>query len=491
MPIGSDDFIKFWLNKHLDDYRSEADQLRAVDNPQHKWLFLYYCFARKPAYVLRHIMPKNCDEFCEQFDLLLRSVFESILKREISQDQWHQVTIPIREGGFGLPKTKDVSRAAFAANALETKAFILRSMPPIARTILNPHDGDELPRFTRAAIDILANVKQVFLDNEQENEDVEAYWNDRYDHHASKLTLQYFFTNVFSKNAIEGVRDGLADNPNKTSLARFISVAKKHTGDFLLACPKTKGLTFKPLDFITSMKLRLGCDLSNMPHRCSCTRRPLLEDKRGTHLLHCPKGGNLIKKHNAIQHDVMALATSAGVQASCCNKDVAILNEAGDTRRGDLLLPQCGKDERNLILDFSITHPACPTYCTATVNNPNSAIQRVNDTKNNKYKERAEANDIEFMPMALECYGALSPEFVKVLKFLCEKRANLTNSNKTTILQYWYKRISCTLQKRNCRSIANRILDITQNNAHLNDECFDHLIDHEHDNIDSAFTIKV
>ena len=86
-----------------------------------------------------------------------------------------------------------------------------------------------------------------------------------------------------------------------------------------------------------------------------------------------------------------------------------------------------------LILDISITQHACSTYSTATVNNSHSAIQRVNDISNNKHKERAEANDIEFMPMDHLCYGALSPEFVRALNFLCEKRANLTNSDKTTI----------------------------------------------------------
>ena len=142
---------------------------------------------------------------------------------------------------------------------------------------------------------------------------------------------------------------------------------------------------------------------------------------------------------------------------------------------------------KNLLLDFAISHPACSTYTDATIRDRNSAIRRSRDTKNSKYKEAAEASDIQFMPMAFESYGALSTEVIKILNILCEKRSRITNSNKSMLLQYWYKRISCTLQKGNSNQIHNRILDIThQSTAHLNDECFDRFIDHEENNIDTA-----
>ena len=162
-----------------------------------------------------------------------------------------------------------------------------------------------------------------------------------------------------------------------------------------------------------------------------------------------------------------------------------LLNEVGDTKRGDLMLPQCGKNGKNLLLDFTITHPACSTYASHTVRNQNYAIQRARESKNRKYGEVAEANDIEFMPMVFECYGALSSQVIGILHTLCEKRSKMTNSNKSILLQYWYKRISCTLQKGNSRQIQNRILDITQSTANINDECFDRLIDQEAENIDT------
>lgn len=236
--------------------------------------------------------------------------------------------------------------------------------------------------------------------------------------------------------------------------------------------------------------MRLGCDLPNIPRRCNCQRRPFL-DKMGVHLLHCPVGGNLIRRHNAIQNEMKALAISAGVQASSCDKDVLLLNQAGDSRKGDLLLPQCGINGKNMLLDFTITNPICPTYLNSTRNDPSSSIRRATIAKNNKYLESAAASDIIFMPMALECYGALSHQFVEVLQMLCHKRANLVGSEVSAVTQYWYKRISCTLHKGNCKAICQRALDIIQSTSSSgNDECFDQVIDQEFANNDTAIAFQ-
>ena len=106
--------------------------------------------------------------------------------------------------------------------------------------------------------------------------------------------------------------------------------------------------------------------------------------------------------------------------------------------------------------------------------------------KNNKYKERAEANDIDFMPMALECYGALSKEFVNVMQMLCQKRSEITGCNKSVLMQYWYRRISCTVHKGNSRAISKRCMEITQEDAGASNECYDCAIDHEFGNTDTV-----
>ena len=155
------------------------------------------------------------------------------------------------------------------------------------------------------------------------------------------------------------------------------------------------------------------------------------------------------------------------------------------------MLPQCGPNEGNMVGDFTITHPTADSYVPATRRNPDSSIKRANDTKNSKYKDAAAALDITFMPLALECFGAFSSEFLSVINMLCEKRALIVGSSKSNIAQYWYRRLSCTLHKGNSRAVSKRILDIAQSTATLYDECFDDLNDNEYNNIDTTTNFRL
>ena len=132
------------------------------------------------------------------------------------------------------------------------------------------------------------------------------------------------------------------------------------------------------------MRTRLGGSIPNVPKKCNCKKGPTL-DKLGTHLLSCPLSG-MTRRHNAIQHDIHSLARSAGVLSSTLNKDVLILNAVVDStqQRGDLMLPQCGPDDKNMVLDFTITYPTAKSKFEATRRDPDSSIRKANTRKINK-----------------------------------------------------------------------------------------------------------
>ena len=113
-----------------------------------------------------------------------------------------------------------------------------------------------------------------------------------------------------------------------------------------------------------------------------------------------------------------------------------------------MILPQLGPGEKNVLGDFTITCPTASSYVEATRRDPESSIKRANDKKNTKYKDAAEALDIKFMPLALECYGAFSKDFLSLIHTLCEKRATIAGTSKNNITQYWFRRLSCTLQAK-------------------------------------------
>ena len=105
---------------------------------------------------------------------------------------------------------------------------------------------------------------------------------------------------------------------------------------------------------------------------------------------------------------------------------------------------ESGKNDMNLLVARfrSISRTQSPSQAgllrsmiNDDVNDPSSSmIRRANVGKKNKYKERAEANDVDFMPMALECYGALSKECVDVMQMLRQKPEGIGN--------HWLQQIS-------------------------------------------------
>jgi hypothetical protein len=56
---------------------------------------------------------------------------------------------------------------------------------------------------------------------------------------------------------------------------------------------------------------------------------------------------------------------------------------------------------------------------------------------------------------------------------LCDKRADIVGRDKSGIMNYWYKRISCTLHKGNAKAIAKRILEVNREVAGCRDESND------------------
>ena len=183
------------------------------------------------------------------------------------------------------------------------------------------------------------------------------------------------------------------------------------------------------------------------------------------------------------------LATSAGFPASALNKDVLLHNnvEPDVNKKGDLLIPGLGDPAKGwpLLIDVTMTHPACSSVCAATITNAKASIQKAEARKNNKYLALAANNDITFTPMALECYGAFSDDFIRIVNRLCLSRAEILEIDETIVQQYWYRRLSCTIQRGNSRALSRRCLDITQSISLQHDAYYDDAIDLEYSNVDT------
>ena len=86
------------------------------------------------------------------------------------------------------------------------------------------------------------------------------------------------------------------------------------------------------------------------------------------------------------------------------------------------------------------------------------AIRDREKVKNDKYAQRCQQIDTDFMPMAFEIYGACSEKFDSLLKVLVQFASDANHIPYSVLLNYWRKRFSVTLQVFSSRLITQAYL---------------------------------
>ena len=114
--IGSPEYIKQVLVTKIQQVQSEIDKVYKVPDIQTAWCFIFYVIRNKITYLLRTIHPDYTEDFCKQFDIILRNAVENIFDVNIDDTEWAQIVLPIRLGGCGLQNFPQVRLAAFLAS---------------------------------------------------------------------------------------------------------------------------------------------------------------------------------------------------------------------------------------------------------------------------------------------------------------------------------------------------------------------------------------
>jgi hypothetical protein len=98
-----------------------------------------------------------------------------------------------------------VASAAFVANAFETKEYLLRKVPEVMG-LVDPDDEEGHPdeKYPSELVTHLANIKSIFLRQQQE-EEIEAgvledKWKELVSEKLDSLSLQHCFTVILSSS---------------------------------------------------------------------------------------------------------------------------------------------------------------------------------------------------------------------------------------------------------------------------------------------------
>ena len=335
VPFGSQDF----KTKYLEDYRSNLSSdlslLSNLPSLQHRFLLLYFCWCRRPHYLLRCMSPEYMDLFVSELNEVLFSELQSWWGLSLSADQRTQLMLPIRLGGMGLGVHPGICRPAYLCGTLAAAldAHLEDSdLEAFLAPIVELHH--ELARFIPTSVlpdDPLTNLP------------------------AAGLTQNSLCKVVYQKE-LDALR-------REAPVRMECLVDFSHAGDWLISTPYAFESWLDNSSWLSACKLRLGI-FPSVEGICPICTESLL-DNSGQHHFNCPKLKKLITlRHSACVHSLVSIFSAASLEVQAEQRGFRYLvphkstNTTGDARP-DHLVWCFGTDSnaKYLATDVTVINP--------------------------------------------------------------------------------------------------------------------------------------
>jgi hypothetical protein len=156
-------------------------------------------------------------------------------------------------------------------------------------------------------------------------------------------------------------------------------------------------------------------------------------DLKGEHFLNCSSGGARLKMHNLILQEIVMLAKSIGAKVKITNLN-HLFSLADSESSPDIQISQCptllakfnpSHPPNSIFGDIRIVHPACKSYCIHASSTPFYAANKEYISKQQKFSHNmslCQPNGL-FIPLILESFGAIHPNFREILAALVPELA--------------------------------------------------------------------
>ena len=397
--------------------RTVLDRLRNIA-AHDALILLRSCFgAPKVLHLLRCSPSFDCDVLPE-FDVLLRTGLTDILNCAMSDAQWLQASLPVKDGGLGVRRVAVLAPSAFLASAAST----LR----LQDDILAP--GDRCLTLD-VYIDAASSMWSAMSSSAEMPQPPVSFKQSQWDRP---------IINCEAARVKESYTDSL-------NLARLAAVSAPHSGDWLHALPITScGLRLDDEAIRVSAGLRLGVNLC-IPHTCPCGATV---DCTGVHGLSCHLAFGRQARHHLVNDIVWRAMSAAGVPST--KEPVGLLRDDGKRPDGLSLIPW--KGGRAVTWDVTVVNPLAQSYMNHSGDDwtPGWAAEQAAARKEVKYSGLPPS--LLFQPVAFECLGAINSSGLDFITDIGRLTAEITGEPRST--QFLFQRLSVAVQRFN--SVAFR-----------------------------------
>lgn len=423
-PI-SESSTKIVWKKKLEELKFLFERLTSLDSHHISFFILKNCFALpKLTYFLRTTPLWNHQDLIEDIDSCIESTLQTLTNCQLDTQQRILSSLPIRCGGLGIRRVKDVFLPAFLSSinaSYEIITLMLRS--------------------PELEISEIADYNEALLQ-----------WN------RSQTELPVIPSSQKSWDQMTVERHlGQMEFNSDTEKARFLAIQRPESSAWLHSLPsKEIGTLLNNNVFRISVGLRLGCDICK-PHRCNCG---VMVDCKGRHGLKCKKSAGRSSRHAELNAIIKRGLASADINAKL--EPVGLCREDGKRVDGVTIIPW--SKGRHLIWDATCTDTFSLMNLKTCTNKAGNGAINAAKRKTTKYESLTRQN-YEFIPFAVETMGPWCTEAIQFINKLghmislknCEPRSTF----------YLKQRISIAIQRGNASSIMGSIFKSTDEEDEL------------------------
>lgn len=403
-PLFKGDALNEVLIGHCDSLKSAVEDLACLQS-QAALMLLRSCFgAPKLMYILR---TAQCwgHSLLEEFDNQMRAGLEMILNIRLSDIQWKQATLPIRDGGLGFRRVSMLASSAYIASAASTRSLVSAVLDTVEWSDVHLDEILESRSSTKPTGDEQLLTSQKVWDRPLIAIERAAVW---------------------------------SSNNDPLNQARLGAVSSPHSGDWLLTIPVAScGLGLSNEAVRVAVGLRLGLELC-APHQCHCGETA---DSGGHHGLVCKRSTGRAARHFAVNDIIWRALVKADVPSS--KEPPGLIRNDGKRPDGATLVPWArGK---YIAWDATTVHTCAASYIHLTSVAPGGAAEHAADRKRGKYSNLPATHD--FVPVAIESLGPVNRTGREFLMELGRRMTTISCDPRETA--HLFQRLSICSQRFN------------------------------------------
>ena len=437
--------------RHAHSRRAEAGQAQGeavLNASQLCQLMLRLCVEPKLVHLLRASPPGCLGHGPALMDATLQAAFASIT--ELGPLQPHhleQMSLPVQQGGCGIGALSLKHGAAFAGSWALCLAPVLARLPVAdAAGIMTALQVNDRTHPVAASLLLAQDVLRTSGVSSAKLPDWGAVAK------APRRGCQH----TLSAAAAVAARERLLAGLELRDAARVRSCGGDGAGQFLV-CPAREGWRTELFDgaFCHAVRWRLGVPTTSAGQTCHIRCQasggrcapPL--DPLGHHAVVCKYGGFKTFRHSRLVHELRGVLRESGAVVPAREVEVPGWQRADGTRaRLDVAFAWAG---RECYADVTIRHPCAAKYVRQAGAQDGAALRLAEAGKRSRYPAVAAAGLDAVEPFAVETFGRLGPNAVRLLRTArqqaAERQAPYARWAGPALHQKWLASLSCSLQQ--------------------------------------------